>query len=545
VINSIRHRISRARAGEEGFAMLTVLLVLLVMSTIGSAVLAQAITGLPQVRHEQDFSAALAAAEAGIDDFTDRLDQNYNYATSASDGNLALTSYVAVGPGSTSSYTYRVVASSLCSGTPNVCVTSTGKVGKVKRSITVGLQPHGFLDALDMSDYNLVDPALIQANGWSVAQTTSECVYHAYDTNTYAGGTGPASGCGGLLNYWVTGNTFNGPLESNDDFYICGSPIFNSTVTSGDSGTTHPHYWLDPAGCGGDNPHFNGGAPVGNQRITLPPSVQTIQQYAATGTSTGCLFTGPTSITLSGTTMTVVSPDTKSTNPNCVGAGKPLPADGTIYVQDQTGVGDPNYWSSGCQVNPSWDGDACNLGDAFVQGITTGKLTIAASNNVIITGSVGSDLVGSDVLGLIANNFVEINHPVFSGSGPGSQCWSGTCNTHGTVAFSGTTSFTVPLINPTVNAAILALNHAFGVMNFNQGSIGELGNINLTGSLTGKFMDTEGEFDGGGQESGYGVSYTYDSRLQNGKLLPPNFLNPTSTFYHRVSYAEVSNPSWS
>jgi Tfp pilus assembly protein PilX len=235
VISFLRKRIRQVREGDRdgGFAMLLVLLVLLIMSTIGSLVLAQAINGLPQERHEQDFSAALAAAEAGVDDFTDRLDQNYNYATSASDGNLALTSYVAVGPGSTSSYTYRVVASSLCSGAPNVCVTVTGKVGKVKRSITVGMQPHGFLDALDMSDYNLVDPTLVQANGWNVAQTTSECVYHAYDHNTTTGGTGPASGCGSILNYWVTGNTFNGPLESNDDFYICGSPNFNSTVTTG------------------------------------------------------------------------------------------------------------------------------------------------------------------------------------------------------------------------------------------------------------------------------------------------------------------------
>jgi Tfp pilus assembly protein PilX len=544
VINSIRQRIRRAHAGDEGFAMLTVLLVLLIMSTIGSAVLAQAITGLPQVRHEQNFSAALAAAEAGVDDFTDRLDQNYNYATSASDGNLALTSYVAVGPGSTSSYTYRVVASSLCSGSPNVCVTVTGKVGTVKRSITVGLQPHGFLDALDMSNFNLLDPLLQQSNGWSASQTALECDYWAYQPNTYAGGTGPASGCGSNVNYWVSGNVFNGPLESNDDFYICGSPVFNGTVTSGDPTSTHPtNYWLDHFSCpGGDHPQFNAGVPVGNKYVSLPPSDAAIKQYALTTTSTGCLFTGPTSIQLSGTTMTVVSPDSKNTNAGCLGTN-PLPADGTIYVQSIPGSPDPN--SGSCQISPSWDTDACNLGDAFVGGITTGQLTIAAENNVIITSSVGSDLVGNHVLGLIANNFVEINHPTYSQNTSNSTvCWSNTCNTHGTEAF-GSATFTVPVVNPTVNAAILAVSHSFGVMNFSQGSIGELGNINLHGSLTGEFMDIEGEFDGGGQESGYGVNYNYDSRLQNGKLLPPNFLSPTSTFYHRVSYAEVPNPSWS
>jgi hypothetical protein len=54
-------------------------------------------------------------------------------------------------------------------------------------------------------------------------------------------------------------------------------------------------------------------------------------------------------------------------------------------------------------------------------------------------------------------------------------------------------------------------------------------------------MDTEGIFDGGGQESGYGVDYNYDNRFRNGGLVPPNFLDPTRTFWHRISYAECSS----
>ncbi len=543
MIRGVRTAILRRRADEDGFAMLTVLLALLILSMLGSAVLTQTMASMPQVRHEQNYSASIAAAESGVDDFIARLYDDYNYGVDAAtdSSNLALSQFVPVGPGSSSMFSYRVVAASKCTGNPQICLEVAGKANGVVRSVRVGLQPHGFLDAMDMDDYNIVDPALYQPNGWSVAQTTAYCVYHAYDSNPKTGGKGPASQCSGLINYWVTGNVFNGPMESNDDFYICGTPTFNDTVTSGDPYSSRAPYWKDPAGCT-DNPKFNGGPIAGQRTVTFPPSIGQMSTFAAVGSSTGCLYTGPTAIQLNGNTMTVVSPDTKSTNPGCVGTNVPLPANGVIYVQDIPGSPDPNAGS--CIVKPTWTGDPCNAGDAFVQGTVTNALTIYATNNIFITGNVGSDLVGSNVLGLIAQNGVQINHPTYSGSGPGSQCWSGTCNTHGTVPFYGSTTFSVPIVNPTVKACILALTHAFGVMNFNAGSIGELGTLTFIGSMAGRFMDTEGMFSGQTQVSGYGVNYTYDQRLRGGALVPPHFLAPSKTYYHRVTYAEVPNPPW-
>jgi hypothetical protein len=528
----------RSTDRDAGFALVLVLLVMLILTTLGTAVVAQAITSLPQATHEANFSAAQGAAEAGVDDFVARLNQNYNYATSP-DGNQALSTYVKVAPGSTGSYTYRVDTSKQAA-TGTVYLTVAGKVGKVVRTLKVGLHPRSYLDALDFDNYNIVDPSLFSS-------PPSDCQFYAYQHNTITGGTGPGPDCGGLLNYWVTGNTFNGPLASNDEFYINGTPVFNDTVTSGDPTTADSPYWKDPAGppSGGDHPAFSS-PPQGQVTIGLPPPVSSFLTYTATGTTTGCLYSGPTSITLNSSgTMTVVSPETAvaATNSNCLGTNVPLPADGTIYVQNSLSCGGFNVGA--------WQSDTCSSGDAYVQGTLAGQLTIAAANNIFISGSVKYDVAfpfsGNHVLGLVATNLVEILHPVQS-SGCGAHIVKkGNCNTFGSVAFGATgVTFAVPLVNPTLDAAVLSAQHAFGVQNFDSGGGPlELGNINFNGSMAGFFMDTEGVFSSSGQDTGYGVSYTYDNRFRNGALLPPNFLSPTSTTWKRISYAEVANPAWS
>ena len=60
---------------------------------------------------------------------------------------------------------------------------------------------------------------------------------------------------------------------------------------------------------------------------------------------------------------------------------------------------------------------SCRHGDAFVEGTLNGRLTVAASNDVVITWHIryaGDD----DLLGLIGNEFVEVYHPVRD-EGPG------------------------------------------------------------------------------------------------------------------------------
>lgn len=529
--------------GDAGFAMLTVLLAMVILTLLGSVLIANGIASLPQARHEQDFNAAIGAAEAGVDDYIARLNQNYNYATSP-DSNAAFTGFVPVSTGSPSSFTYAVDTSQL-SATGGITLTVTGKTGKVTRSVKVGLRPYGFLDALSQTDYNLVDPALFPLPNMSVAQTTSLCKYHAWDVGPGPNGHGPSTSCNGLLNYWVTGNVLAGPMQSNDDFYLCGTPKFMDTVDSGDPLATNQPYWGDRAGCS-DAPQFSNGTPRGQHSITLPPSSASLKTKVTPGVSgTGCLYTGPTAITVTGSTMSVVSPDTRVTNANCLGTGVPLPVNRTIYVQDIPGSGDPN--SGGCLITVSWSGDDCSKGDAFVKGTLSDQLTIAADNNVIITGNLTYDSFTATnpprALGLIATNSVVINHPVTqTGCASGTADGANWCNVTGTVSFGSGPSYTVPLANPTVNASILSLQHSFAVLNFSQGKATGLGSVILNGSVAGRFMDIEGTFAGNGSlTAGYNVDYTYDARLRNGGLVPPNFLDPSATFWHRVSFTECAS----
>src|SRR4051812_15873024 len=98
-------------------------------------------------------------------------------------------------------------------------------------------------------------------------------------------------------------------------------------------------------------------------------------------------------------------------------------------------------------------------GDVYVSGTAASDLTIASANDIIIDGNI--DHASGVVLGLIANNFVRIYHPVDL-----STCPSNTSNAGGTNL---TTSAGDPghgwMRNLSVNAAILALNDSFIVDN--------------------------------------------------------------------------------
>ncbi|MBV9661381.1 MAG: hypothetical protein JO337_09505 [Acidimicrobiales bacterium] len=196
--------------------------------------------------------------------------------------------------------------------------------------------------------------------------------------------------------------------------------------------------------------------------------------------------------------------------------------------------------------------DGCNKGDAFVQGTLNGGLTIASSNDTFITGDITySSFTGTNVLGLIANNFVEINHPIDSSG-----------NTIvGTVPFYNGTTFNAPAdynstnmangicsggitsrnsTNPpqctvTLDAAVLTVKHSMATANFTQGGV--LGNLKVDGAIAGTFMDIEGVFGGSGSlVDGFNELYTYDQRLQ--WLSPPYFLDPSQTTWHSISYVE-------
>src|ERR1700690_1501557 len=102
---------------EAGIAMIIVITVVMLMTLIPLAIVNGAISQLPLARHDQDHESALAAAEAGVDDYMNRLAQNNNYWTDSAPNpptpaNAAFTSWVAVSGPNTNGECYRYDANS-------------------------------------------------------------------------------------------------------------------------------------------------------------------------------------------------------------------------------------------------------------------------------------------------------------------------------------------------------------------------------------------------------------------------------------------------
>ena len=69
----------RNRNGQQGVAMITVMMIVVVLSLLMVASLNYAMQGEPPSRRDQDWNAALAAAQAGVDDYLYRLQQDQDY----------------------------------------------------------------------------------------------------------------------------------------------------------------------------------------------------------------------------------------------------------------------------------------------------------------------------------------------------------------------------------------------------------------------------------------------------------------------------------
>lgn len=224
----------------------------------------------------------------------------------------------------------------------------------------------------------------------------------------------PASPCEVPYDF-VSSETFNGLVYTNDQLHVCGTPTFEGSPESLVSGapSDDPYVWdvpgsvpvtaanqaeynglplgdyvpagytVDTVNCNGtnDNPNIVHGLAL-NGNESLPSLNNTLEEYGSAspppGTvGTGCTYTGPTMIELylsGGTTyMDVWSPLSTSTTatppgattPTCSGGGtfsaaNPfitgilLPSDGVVYVQNygsSTQPSLPNDGSSPC-FNP-------------------------------------------------------------------------------------------------------------------------------------------------------------------------------------------------
>ena len=537
----------------------TSVLMLLTVAVVGYGVGSQNLS-----RHDQNWNAALASAEAGIDDYVFRLNENANYwqynaANPPPDGNLAFSAWVGVAGGNTPAvFRYDVDASTIGSD-GRVRISATGRVGNTERTVYSTLRRRSFLDYLYFTDYETMDPASYTGSPFTAAQAQTRCAKHYYgginlqrDVSGRVDYTGDSDSNGAYcteINF-ISADLINGPLHTNDAFLVCGSPHFNGETSTSWSGQSGVRYRTN-GGCSPNSPIFaNAGDPRLLAPLAMPPSNSSLKGETNVGVG-GCLYTGPTRIKLNTDgTMTVKSPFSNQTNntpcpTNGTGA---LPSNGVIFVQNVPSVSSDANYTSGCPYNVSGRAHPlglprssdvntydCRNGDVFLEGTLNGQLTIAADNNIVLTWhtSYAGGLGGDDLLGLVANNYVEIYHPVScTTGGSGSSC-------NLDANFPTETNRNAKFTNAAVQAAMLSVNHSFRVQKHGAGA--PIGALNIDGAIAQRYRGPVGTTSGGSIASGYSKNYVYDQRLKY--LSPPKFLDPVASQWGIATWAENDVPT--
>lgn len=560
-----------ARDREAGIALPMVIGTGMVMLILVTSALAFSVSGLVKASSDQNWSAASSAAYAGVEEYESRLANDNAYMiygnTAAPFSNTsALTlptgpqtnpafgvgasgTWGAVeGSGGRATYRYEVDTSKY-SSSGILRIRSTGRVGQATRTIVANLKQQGFIDFLYFTDYEIEDP---DQNGDDVAT----CVKYAWQGRPTP--TPPTSACSDIA--FGNSDVINGPMHSNDTIRACDA-TFNGIVTTANNPPTGLRYLKqDSNGSSCSGQVFSKGNPTYSPKVGMPQTNSEMKSETrsdlpiAVVAMPGCLYTGPTKITLtSDGKMTVRSPWTKKTNvagepaisgttparcgtPGNVTNGLASTTGATVDVLDRnlifvqnvpTAAGNPNTWpASGADMYPASYTNAvcaagngigypmsgeyvasvagsygCRNGDLFVSGALSGAMTLAAENYVYVTGDITYVSAQDDILGLVGQNAVWVWNPVKVSGG----------------------SYSTLLGNDrTISAAILSVAHTFQVQNYNRG--GTQGTLTVKGAISQKFR---GIVRSG--SNGYTKAYLYDDRFRY--IAPPKFLSPVSTTY--------------
>ncbi len=473
---------------EAGQAMLIVIAALALLATIPLVVITTTDNQLPLTTGNLNWNAAYEAAQAGLNDYIQNLDANQSYAqysksNEPSTPNPAFARWEQVG-GTTNPPQWFEYTPSVANG--SVTLKVSGKAGNgsraVVRNFTYALVPQSTLDYIYWTNYEKIDPNLPSPPG--AGGLSGSCAF-------YQGQSG-----NDLCDIvFVTGDTLNGPVFSNDGFYICGNPAFDATVQSADSYMSSP-YWSNYPGCGSGSPTFAGGAPtlVSNQPVpSTGAALAPAQQLGCTITDSGSGVT----FTLSGSTITW--------------SGGTLGQSGnsTTACGGSTGGGSVTFANLKSAI-------FYVTGNINVSGNMTGFLTLVASGNIDVTGDItypsankttvnGVDYDPHDALGLVTQNFIDVT----------------------------TTSSTE------IDAAMLAAGGSFYANDYNSqncpGGVNTCPTLTIVGALAQDYRGPVGRY--GYSAQGFLKNYVYDESLQT--LWPPFFLPPSGATWNPTSYDEI------
>lgn len=496
---------TRLRA-QEGFTMIFALGVLLITALLTAAVFTAVQGDASLTRADLNGKQAYSAAQSGVQTYLHSLNVNSTnsqwWQTCAHDMSNGDGTQVSL-PGSTTATTYAYtpvpippyttcstanpVASLIDTGTGTLRVRFSGYSGNAQRTIVVSFKTISPLSYVWYTVHETVDTV--------IGGPTCKNFYN--DT-----ASPPSSSC---YIYWFSGDQVNGPLYTQDQLLIGSGtpgPIFGRTgsrdqIVSQSTSVCATQSGTPPC----QNAQFRGLGAVANPttQVPLPSDNSNLLPDAMTN---GTVLTGATTLTVSGTT---------ATGSNCVSAVscKPISIDikalPIIYAANASGC-TSTYTPAAVTYSQitatgTYGGQFYGpCGDIYIKGSYSTPLTIAAANDVVLTGSLTNSTdtngtttpTGSSTLGLVANQYVRVYHDCTKGNPP-----------------------------VTIDGAILTLAHSFFVDNYNCG--GTYGTLTVHGAIAQEFRGIVGT----SGPSGYLKNYNYDNRL--GLILPPYLFDLQNT----------------
>jgi hypothetical protein len=575
MIRSIRARLQ----DEAGVALIMVIGWTLVLGTLVTAGVAYAIQSTVDSRRSQDWGAALSAAQAGLEDYVARLNRNDNYGRTWDCTNVALRGPKATGntcgwTASTASgwlpvvstnptgaaFHYDVDASAL-DQTGTITVISTGRVGKVTRTIEAAIGRGGSTDFLYYTDFEDADPTNTTVYGTNPGNGVVACGSTGAAAALYAWQAASSRNDGSSPCQEITfasADVLNGRVHFNDlPLSQAGAQFVNGFETAAPAcqTATAPKY----AAC----LRYNSGTPVygvpasgSTPAVVVPPKysdpLYLDDTSAKFSTYPGCHYYGATRIKF-GTPalgqMTVYSKDSagKTTGTGCgtFTAGNAytqsvnIPTDQVIYVSagsavhqcvsGEIGDGLPLGTYTGSQtVSYTYDqtmltpDQYCGQGNIYLEGTVKGRVSIAAENSIVVTGDLllSGGVAGTDIVGLVAGNSVEVFHPWVdtwvSTTTKGKTTWS--WKNAATEVAGWPKRYNDPaagnIKNPTkgiqIAASIQTLQHSFWVQEYGKGT--QQGTLLVLGSIAQRWRGIVGQ--NGTTGTGYTKSYQYDTRLK-------------------------------
>ena len=391
---------------ESGFTMLLALGVLMVTALLSAAVF-EAVGGDTQLsRANLDGKRAYASAQAGLQAYLFQLNSHATtsqwWETCSNDTQTAVTV-----PGSSTGVYYSYTPVNTCvaanpvgslinSATGTLGMEFTGYSGSgcptaggqcQTRTIVASLRTLSPLSFLWYTVYESKDSTLSGTNCEQMYYNNASMITNSNCTI-----------------YWVTGDQMNGPMYTQDQYLIYpnNAPTFGRSSAddiASEADVAHSSSSNSSADiCAGSNcyndPNIVGTAdPSPNPTVKLPSDNSSLLSDAQTH---GVVLNGTTTLTINNTQATGET-CTAGTAASCTPVSINLTATPIIYATNQTGCNTTytpdnvsyqsfNYRNPNTGVTSTAYYGAC--GDIYVSGTYVTGLTVAAADNIVITGSL-------------------------------------------------------------------------------------------------------------------------------------------------------------